>query len=117
METIRPGRLKLFSTRRSLPIHKVTTPLARTAVGGRPHRRRLARTGGALAVEDGLGLSGLALLRTTSVVAVVTCRLTCAVAWLRSVPTMRFAALSHMLMKGFFFSMTCLCQAVSGRCG
>lgn len=38
------------------------------------------------------------------VAAALAWRLTCAVAWLRIAPASRLAPLSHMLMKGFFFS-------------
>ncbi len=41
---------------------------------------------------------------SASATAALTSRLAWAVAWPRKVPATRFAVLSHMLMKGFFFN-------------
>ncbi|MES2950891.1 MAG: hypothetical protein V4858_20340 [Pseudomonadota bacterium] len=49
-----------------------------------------------------------------SAIAVFTCRLACATAWPRKDPATRFAALSHMLMNGFFFNQGLLIQLL--RC-
>lgn len=51
-----------------------------------------------------LGLALGAGGEIASAITAFTCRLACAVALARKLPATRFAALSHLLMNGFFFS-------------
>ena len=54
--------------------------------------------------EDGAACQILLFLSDAALADALNCRLASAAAWPRTDPATRFAALSHMLMNGFFFS-------------
>lgn len=73
---------------------------------------RALPTGQRLGLDLSLGLgAGLEIASDTPA---FTCRLASAVAWPRKLPATRFAVLSHMLMKGFFFNQGLAISLLAG---